>query len=576
MLRQERVSYDARGKRLNSMNSYGTRDTLTSTYDGLGHLRSTQLRYRSVSVQNPQDTTRYSSSETFKHDGLANVYSSRSFSTTTSLHAVHRDSLGGSSRYHQRTGRLASTVASERRDTLYYDAAGNVLFFTQSGRPHVAPSSDRASYYGVDGKLAAQDYRSVSITLADNSPYWAAFEEYRYDALGRRVWVRARRWCANVDAPTECRVSWVRRTVWDGDQELYEIQMPGGDLDPTSVIENDTAHLPMQTYWSGEVYIDPNPFFGRVAYAYGGGIDRPLSVTRMNYSDRPSGQTEVYHWPAFTVVPLWSSTGTSDNGFFADGAGARCLPGTTHCVNLSWPLGWLAYALARFVPTFWHGTLTEDKQDAAGTYYRRNRYYDPMSGRFTQPDPIGLAGGLNAYGFADGDPVSYSDPSGLRVCAKTFQLRLAIQRAVNAQIRWDGENCATNAWYWGGEEWRRIQREFEDMLKDPRDFTVAPGTPETRNPLGCGYAGDACSWFDDKTLTAYIFVDQRPRYRACGGPLFGSRRYDLEGVILHELLGHGRAVREDWSLRAHTPMLLQVENDYHRIRGQKQRCPGNY
>lgn len=28
-------------------------------------------------------------------------------------------------------------------------------------------------------------------------------------------------------------------------------------------------------------------------------------------------------------------------------------------------------------------------------------------------DPIGLAGGLNAYGFANGDPVNYSDPFGL-------------------------------------------------------------------------------------------------------------------------------------------------------------------
>jgi uncharacterized protein RhaS with RHS repeats len=45
--------------------------------------------------------------------------------------------------------------------------------------------------------------------------------------------------------------------------------------------------------------------------------------------------------------------------------------------------------------------------------YRRNRYYDPMTGQFTQSDPIGIAGGLNTYGFASGDPVSYSDPYGL-------------------------------------------------------------------------------------------------------------------------------------------------------------------
>jgi RHS repeat-associated protein len=47
--------------------------------------------------------------------------------------------------------------------------------------------------------------------------------------------------------------------------------------------------------------------------------------------------------------------------------------------------------------------------------YRRERYYEPTSGRFTQEDPIGLAGGLNLYGFAGGDPVNFSDPFGLYI-----------------------------------------------------------------------------------------------------------------------------------------------------------------
>jgi RHS repeat-associated protein len=59
------------------------------------------------------------------------------------------------------------------------------------------------------------------------------------------------------------------------------------------------------------------------------------------------------------------------------------------------------------------GSLMQGAQDASGLMFRRNRYYDPPSGRFTQQDPIGLAGGLNGYGFAEGDPVTYSDPFGL-------------------------------------------------------------------------------------------------------------------------------------------------------------------
>lgn len=53
----------------------------------------------------------------------------------------------------------------------------------------------------------------------------------------------------------------------------------------------------------------------------------------------------------------------------------------------------------------------------------RPRYLDPQSGRFTQEDPIGLAGGLNLYGFANGDPVTYSDPFGLcPVCYVVFEV----------------------------------------------------------------------------------------------------------------------------------------------------------
>ena len=51
----------------------------------------------------------------------------------------------------------------------------------------------------------------------------------------------------------------------------------------------------------------------------------------------------------------------------------------------------------------------------AGTslYYVRNRWYDPSLARFVSEDPIGLAGGLNAYAYVGNDPVNRRDPSGL-------------------------------------------------------------------------------------------------------------------------------------------------------------------
>jgi RHS repeat-associated protein len=64
------------------------------------------------------------------------------------------------------------------------------------------------------------------------------------------------------------------------------------------------------------------------------------------------------------------------------------------------------------------GGLIYQNRDMGGSQYMRNRYYDAATGRFTQEDPIGMAGGLNLYGFAAGDPVNYTDPFGLLDCNK--------------------------------------------------------------------------------------------------------------------------------------------------------------
>jgi hypothetical protein len=44
----------------------------------------------------------------------------------------------------------------------------------------------------------------------------------------------------------------------------------------------------------------------------------------------------------------------------------------------------------------------------------RARYYNPYLCRFLNPDPTGFSGGLNWFAYANGNPVSYTDPLGLQ------------------------------------------------------------------------------------------------------------------------------------------------------------------
>lgn len=200
--------------------------------------------------------------------------------------------------------------------------------------------------------------------------------EYRYDALGRRIMARYRGpYECQYTNSSDCRGT-LDRQVWNGDELLFESRTVENGLPP------GTAN-----------------FDGTVVYTNGARLDVPLSITRSSASSICN----------FTIAPHADWRGHLTSGTFV---GA-----TPSCAKVAWPGNDMtAYRQgpASDKTNPWNGSIIDQGGDQSGLQYMRNRYFDPASGQFTQADPIGLAGGLNVYGYANGDPVTYSDPFGLR------------------------------------------------------------------------------------------------------------------------------------------------------------------
>jgi RHS repeat-associated protein len=216
------------------------------------------------------------------------------------------------------------------------------------------------------------------------------------------------------------------RTVWDGDH-IAEVRWPWGSQQDTGPMEEAETMHPRQ--------------MGRVLYTQGLNLDKPLLLARIDYDSFFPGTNAIIphtnwlgHYDSGTFVTQGNATGPACMKRARLGQDATKYPfedpdvtgglnqdSITICYDVEWPAPYLWNSKrpidrGKYGPPSWMGSLVEGGRDASGQMYMRNRYYDPSTGRFTQEDPIGLAGGINLYGFANGDAVNFYDPYGLDGC----------------------------------------------------------------------------------------------------------------------------------------------------------------
>ncbi|MGY3925096.1 DUF6531 domain-containing protein [Aeromonas jandaei] len=285
------------------------------------------------------------------------------------------DSVQGEQHYRYDPLDRLLEVRGELTERFLHDPAGNLLSQTLGGKFEGARtqgnrlllSGDRHFEYDEFGRLAIES-RGKGQSLVTRYHYDCQHQlvraelpdgttaNYDYDAFGRRIRKTVSR--ANCEQVTEF--------VWQANNLIAESSYQLG---------NDKRRTDEQ-YRS---------------FIYEPGSFKPLVQLEGEGTD-----TEVFHYQLDHLgTPLAL---TRDNGATA------------------WQVRYRAYG------NVWREEITEVATplrfqgqyfDAeTGLHYNRHRYYQPETGRFITPDPIGLAGGLNNYQYAP-NPIGWVDPLGL-------------------------------------------------------------------------------------------------------------------------------------------------------------------
>ena len=132
-------------------------------------------------------------------------------------------------------------------------------------------------------------------------------------------------------------------------------------------------------------------------------------------------------------------------------------------------------------------------------YYFRARWYEPETGRWLSPDPIGISGGLNLYAFCENDPVNYIDPSGLAIVNNRSKKAVIVggglgpdqghyNSTVHFSVLFPGETSSGSTPLLplsSLEEAKKIAKSFNSGQLKPSSLLMKVNNEEEKNHLLC-------------------------------------------------------------------------------------------
>ena len=108
-----------------------------------------------------------------------------------------------------------------------------------------------------------------------------------------------------------------------------------------------------------------------------------------------------------------------------------------------------------------------ERDEETGLQYHHHRYYMPWLGRWTRPDPAGVAAGTNRYAYVAGNPVKRWDASGLVPPTEERVVARAIDRSIKKALATPSERAVSEA------EFRDVSDRWVAQSQDLEEYAFS-------------------------------------------------------------------------------------------------------